>query len=236
MSYEIKNIGEVVPISIYCYKVASSRTKAELAVEINELLSKEYPGTTQQLCALGHKNPFELLVATILSAQCTDKRVNEVTPHVFSAYGTPVKLAAANPEDLEKLIRPTGFFRNKAKNLIAMSKELVEHFDGEVPSKMESLATLPGVGRKTANVVLSVCFNVPGLPVDTHVGRLSRRLGLSDKKDPEKVEAELNVLVPPEQRGVFSLRLILHGRKVCKSRSALCEECVLNFLCPSSCV
>lgn len=211
-------------------------TRAELATEINELLSKEYPGMTQQLCALSHKNPFELLIATILSAQCTDERVNEVTPKVFSIYNSPAKLAAANPEELEELIHSTGFFRNKAKNLIAMSKELVEEFGGEVPSNMESLVSLPGVGRKTANVILSVCFDEPGLPVDTHVGRLSRRLGLTDKKDPEKVEQELNTLIPPNQRGVFSLRLILHGRKVCKSRAALCEECILNLICPSSSV
>lgn len=211
-------------------------SKTELAVKINELLSQQYPGTTQKLCALSHKNPFELLVATILSAQCTDQRVNEVTPKVFYNYDSPAKLAAANPEQLEELIRSTGFFRNKARNLIAMSKDLVERFDGEVPSDMESLVSLAGVGRKTANVVLSVWFDKPGLPVDTHVGRLSRRLGLTDKKDPEKVEEELNSLIPPDQRGVFSLRLILHGRKVCKSRVPLCEECILNSLCPSSSV
>ena len=181
-----------------------------------------------------HDSPFQLLEATILSAQCTDERVNMVTPALFAAYPTPDDLAHARPDDLQEIIRSTGFFRAKADNLIGMAQGLVDRFGGEVPPAMEDLVTLPGVGRKTANVVRSVAFGLPGLPVDTHVGRLARRLGLTAQTDPVKVEAELDALVPPAERGGLSLRLILHGRRVCKARGPRCDECVLADICPSA--
>jgi endonuclease-3 len=187
-----------------------------------------------ELCALRHDNPFQLLVATILSAQTTDERVNQVTPALFARFPSPADLAAADPEEVEDLIKPTGFFRNKTRSLIAMAQALEDRFGGEVPRTIEELVTLPGVGRKTANVVLSVDFDVPGLPVDTHVGRLTRRLGLTAETDPVKVERELDALVPPEEWGKLSLRLILHGRRVCLARRPRCEECVLEDFCPSS--
>jgi endonuclease-3 len=196
-------------------------------------LADEYPGDEQALCALVHTNPFQLLAATILSAQTTDERVNEVTPALFAAYPTPADLAAANPEDVERMIFPTGFFRQKTKSLITMAAALEARYGGEVPQALEDLVTLPGVGRKTANVVRSVGFRLPGLPVDTHVGRLSRRLGLTQETDPVKVEMELNGLVPAAQRGRLSLRLILHGRRVCQSRRPRCDQCVLSDFCPS---
>ena len=187
-----------------------------------------------ELCALRHENPFQLLAATILSAQCTDERVNAVTPALFARYPTPAALAAAEPGELENLIRPTGFFRNKARSLLGMAAGLDERFDGVVPDRMEQLVTLPGVGRKTANVVLSVAMGRPGLPVDTHVGRLSRRLGITTEEDPVKVEAELDGMLPAREWGTFSLRLILHGRRVCVARKPRCTECVLNDFCPTS--
>jgi endonuclease-3 len=199
-----------------------------------ERLAEEYPGSASELCALVHDTPFELLIATILSAQCTDEMVNKVTPAVFARYPTPADLAAANPSELEELIRSTGFFRSKAKNLIGMARVLDERFGGEVPTELEDLVTLPGVGRKTANVVRSVAFGLPGLPVDTHVGRLAVRLGLTTETDPVKAEFALNDLVPPEERGAFSLRLILHGRRVCEARRPRCDICVLNDICPSA--
>jgi endonuclease-3 len=197
-------------------------------------LAVEYPGSARDLCALDHDGPFQLLVATILSAQTTDERVNMVTPGLFAAYPTPEALADAPLDDVEDRIRSTGFFRSKAKSLVGMARGLVERFDGQVPSAMEDLVTLPGVGRKTANVVRSVDMDLPGLPVDTHVGRLSRRLGLTAQTDPVKVELELNDLVPEGERGRLSLRLILHGRQVCKARTPLCDECVLADICPSA--
>lgn len=199
-------------------------------------LAEVYPGTAFDLCELTHENPFQLLAATILSAQCTDKMVNSVTPALFARYPTPEDLAAANPEVVEELIRSTGFYKNKTRSLIGMATALVERFDGEVPTRMADLVTVPGVGRKTANVVRSVAMGLPGLPVDTHVMRLSRRLGLTELEDPVKIEHELNPMVPPGERGAFSLRLILHGRRVCPARTPRCDECVLNDFCPSSTV
>jgi len=212
------------------------RTPKGRARETIARLAEEYPGTERDLCALDHEGPFQLLVATILSAQTTDERVNLVTPALFERYPTPADLAAANPDDVEALIKPTGFFRNKTRSLIAMAQALEERFGGQVPATLDELVTLPGVGRKTANVVLSVGFGLPGLPVDTHVGRLARRLGLTAETDPVKAELALNELVPSGERGKLSLRLILHGRKVCVARRPRCEDCILADFCPSSLV
>jgi len=201
---------------------------------VHRRLAVEYPGTAVDLCALDHRNPFELLVATILSAQSTDKMVNTVTPALFARYPDVEALAGADPIELQDLIRSTGFFQNKARSLVGMSAAVVERFGGEVPPRMADLVTLPGVGRKTANVVLSVAFSKPGLPVDTHVLRLSKRLGLTVEDDPVKVEADLNRMLPAGGRGLFSLRLILHGRRVCLARSPACQACALEDICPSS--
>ena len=211
----------------------SAKGRAKLTIA---RLADEYPGDERQLCALEHTNAFQLLAATILSAQTTDENVNQVTPALFAAYPTPADLAAADPADVERIVHRTGFFRSKTKNLLGMARALEERFGGEVPARMEDLVTIPGVGRKTANVVLSVGMGRPGLPVDTHVGRLSRRLELTAETDPVKVEFELNGLVSPAERGTLSLRLILHGRRVCVARRPRCEECVLQDFCPSSLV
>jgi endonuclease III len=197
-------------------------------------LAVEYSGTAEELCALRHDGPFQLLEATILSAQCTDERVNMVTPGLFAAYPTPAALADASQDDLEEIIRSTGFFRSKAKNLVGMAQGVTGRFGGEVPTSMEDLTSLPGVGRKTANVVRSVAMGLPGLPVDTHVGRLTRRLGLTTQTDPVKVESEIDAFVPSAEWGALSLRLILHGRKVCVARTPRCGECVLADICPSA--
>ncbi len=194
-------------------------------------LDEEYPDAR---CELDHRNPYELLAATILSAQCTDARVNMVTPALFARFPTPEDLAVADPVEVEELVRSTGFYKNKTKSLIGMAQALVDRFDGEVPSAMRDLVTVPGVGRKTANVVRSVAMDLPGLPVDTHVLRLSGRLGLTDETDPVKVEHVLNPMVPAADRGRFSLLLILHGRRVCAARTPRCGECVLADFCPSS--
>jgi endonuclease-3 len=198
---------------------------------VQERLAETYPDA---LCALDHRNPYELLVATILSAQCTDERVNIVTPALFARYPTPADLAEGDPDELEGIIRSTGFFHAKARSLMGMAQALEERFDGEVPTELDELTTLPGVGRKTGNVVRSVAFDLPGLPVDTHVGRLSRRLKLTKEEDPVKVEHELNELIDPTERGRFSLRLILHGRAVCLARKPRCGVCVLVDICPSA--
>jgi endonuclease-3 len=210
--------------------MARPRTPAGRARETHRRLADEYPDAR---CELDHRNAYELLVATILSAQCTDARVNQVTPALFDRYPTPEALAAADPIELEELIRPTGFFRNKAKNLLGMAAVVSDDFGGTVPGAMADLTSLPGVGRKTANVVRSVALGLPGLPVDTHVGRLARRLDLTEETDPVKVEAALNPMVPAAQRGAFSLRLILHGRRVCSARRPRCADCVLQDFCPS---
>jgi endonuclease-3 len=210
------------------------RTPTGRARRAHERLAPEYPGDAVELCALDHRNPYELLAATILSAQTTDERVNLVTPHLFARYPTPEDLAAAEPSVLEELVRSTGFYRNKAKSLIGMATGVVERFGGEIPTRMSQLVTLPGVGRKTANVLRSVAMGLPGLPVDTHVGRLALRLGLTTETDPVKVEHALNPMIPAGERGLFSLRLILHGRQVCVARKPRCGDCVLNDFCPSA--
>lgn len=207
------------------------RSAASRAKVVAERLTHEFP---EAKCELDHRNPFELLAATILSAQCTDARVNMVTPGLFAAYPTPEALAVADVSHVEELVRSTGFYASKAKNLIGMANALVDRFGGEVPRDLEDLVTLPGVGRKTGNVVRSVAFDLPGLPVDTHVGRLSRRLGLTTEEDPVKVELELNKFLPPDQWGSFSLRLILHGRRTCDARKPKCRDCALLDICPSA--
>jgi endonuclease-3 len=183
-------------------------------------------------CPLTHANPVQLLVATILSAQCTDARVNLVTPALFRRYPDAFAFAAAEPRELETYIKSTGFFRNKAKHIIACCQQLVEKHGGQVPATLEELVPLPGVGRKTANVILGTAFATPGITVDTHVGRLSRRLGLSSFTDPVKVERDLMKLVPKRQWSTFSLRLIFHGRQVCYARKPRCGDCALARLCP----
>ena len=193
-----------------------------------------YPGTVRDLCALDHADPFQLLAATILSAQCTDERVNRTTPALFARFPDPYALAVADLPEVEGIIHSTGFFRAKARNLVGMASALVERYRGEVPTAMGDLVTLPGVGRKTANVVRSVGFGLPGLPVDTHVQRLSARLGLTEETDPVRVETVLNTMIPAAERGVFSLRLILHGRATCVARRPHCERCVLSDFCPSA--
>jgi endonuclease III len=213
--------------------MAKPRTPRGRTVEVARRLADEYPEAT---CELDYGNAYELLAATILSAQCTDARVNVVTPTLFRRYPTPAQLAAANPTEVEDIIRSTGFYQNKTRNLIGMAHGLLDRFGGEVPTDLDDLVTLPGVGRKTGNVVRSVAFGLPGLPVDTHVGRLARRLGLTTVEDPVKLELELNGFLRPADWGDFSLRMILHGRRVCDARRPRCAECVLEDICPSSLV
>ena len=210
----------------------SRRAKRLRTAEIDARLRAAYPDSRT---ALDHRNPLELLVATILSAQCTDKRVNEVTPALFRRYPSARHYAEAPLADLEEMVKTTGFFRNKAKALKGLGQALVAEHGGEVPDTMEELHALPGVGRKTANVVLGNAFgkNV-GVVVDTHVQRLSRRLGLTDETDPEKIERDLMELVPQEAWTLWSHLLIYHGRSVCKARRPECGRCVVNELCPSA--
>jgi endonuclease III len=214
--------------------MARPRGAKARAIEAVRRLADEYPGTARSLCALAHDDPYQLLVATILSAQCTDEMVNKVTPAVFDRYPTPADLAHADPSELEEMIRSTGFFRSKTRSLIGMAAAVEERFHGEVPRELDDLVTLPGVGRKTGNVIRSVAFDLPGLPVDTHVSRLVRRLKLTNETDPVKTEHDLDALVDPDERGRLSLRLILHGRKVCTARKPRCGDCVLADICPSA--
>jgi endonuclease III len=200
--------------------------------EVTSRLKREYPDADTEL---NWRNSLELLVATMLSAQTTDVQVNTVTETLFDKYRTAADYAGADPAELEEDIRPTGFYRNKARSLQGMARALLEHHDGEVPRTMEELVALPGVGRKTANVVLGNAFDVDeGVVVDTHVRRLSNRLGLSEEKDPEKIEQDLIRLVPEGERALFSHLLIFHGRRVCKARKPDCPNCVLNDICPSA--
>ena len=183
---------------------------------------------------LSHENAFQLLIATILSAQTTDRSVNLITPELFRLYPTAADLAAANPADVEKLIKPTGFFRLKTKRIIAASRAIVGLFGGAVPQTIEEMVQIPGIGRKTANVILGAGFGIPGFAVDTHVTRLTNRIGLVQTKDPVKIEFQVTSMVPAVEWTGLSLRLILHGRRVCDARRPLCPECVLNDYCPSS--
>jgi endonuclease-3 len=207
--------------------IQDKRTRASA---IAERLAEAYP---EIKVPLDHENVFQLLIAVILSAQCTDEAVNKVTPRLFGDYSTAGKLARANIGDIGSLIRPLGLFRAKAKSLQRCARQLVEEFGGRVPATMAELTRLAGVGRKTANVILGYAFNTPGIVVDTHCRRVSRRLGLSPYEDPTKIELDLNRLLPPEAWTAFSHRLIVHGRRVCHARKPACERCVVSSLCPA---
>ncbi len=207
------------------------RTPGGRARTVVEGLRAAYPDID---VPLDHATPFQLLVAIILSAQCTDARVNQVTPALFAAVPDAAAMAAADPQEIERLIYSTGFFRSKARNLIAMAQAVVTRFGGEVPSRMEDLVSLPGVGRKTANVIIGHGFRTPGIAVDTHVLRLSRRLGLTDATDPVRVERDLAALWPRREWSDTSMRLIYHGRQVCTARTPHCEACIFAGWCPSS--
>jgi endonuclease III len=200
------------------------------ARRINRILAETYPDAET---ALVFTNPFQLLVATVLSAQTTDVRVNQVTPVLFNAYPTPADLAAANPADVERIIQSTGFFRAKTKSLMGLAQAIVERYGGEVPNRLQELTTLPGVGRKTANVVLGNAFGKPGITVDTHFGRLARRFGWTLHHDPVKVEADVAQLFPRSEWTKLSHRLILHGRAICHSRRPACGVCPVAHQCPS---
>ncbi len=209
----------------------SKAARVARAGRIAATLARLYP---EARVTLDFKTPWQLLAATILSAQCTDERVNVVTPALFRRYPDPQATAAADVRDLERLVVTTGFFRQKARSLKAAAKQIVERYRGEVPASMDELVKLPGVGRKTANVVLGHAFGIPGLAVDTHVGRVAYRLGLTRESDPDKIEADLRELLPPEQWTAFSMRLILHGRRVCVARKPRCAECALVADCPTT--
>lgn len=207
-------------------------TKKKRAVEILAMLEHLYPGAT---CSLNYETPLQLLVATILSAQCTDERVNQVTPGLFKRFSDPEAFAQAEREELEILVRPTGFYRNKAKNIQGACQKIVQEFAGEVPHTMKELLTLPGVARKTANVVLAHGFGIiEGVTVDTHVKRLSTRLGLTKHPEPVRIERDLMKLLPQPDWENFSIRLIYHGRAVCQARKPQCDMCALAHLCPSA--
>lgn len=213
---------------------AAARNKGTDPARVRAILEKldqAYPAAN---CALTHQNAFQLLIATILSAQCTDERVNQVTPGLFAKYPTPANLAYANPGELEQEIRPTGFFRNKTKSIVGASKKIVEEFHGEVPRTMEEILTLPGVARKTGNVVLGTAFGIAsGIVVDTHVQRLAGRLDLTKNTDPKKIEQDLMQVIPKEKWILFAHQLIWHGRRVCQARKPRCIECNLERICYS---
>lgn len=200
------------------------------ARKINQALAKLYPDAH---CELDFRNPLELVVATVLSAQCTDKRVNMVTPKLFARYRTAADYAGANPDELESMISSTGFFRAKAKSIMGLGQRIRDEFGGKVPANLDDLVTLPGVGRKTANVVLGNAFGIPGLTVDTHFGRLARRFGWTNEEDPVKVEAAVAALIPQKEWTLLSHRLIWHGRRVCHARKPACGACALAKLCPA---
>ncbi|WP_243719376.1 endonuclease III, partial [Actinomadura sp. 7K534] len=200
------------------------------ARRINRILAETYPDAH---CELNFGTPFQLLIATVLSAQTTDARVNLTTPALFAKYPAPEDLAAADPEDVEAILKPTGFFRAKTKSVMGLSAALRDRFGGEVPGRLDDLVTLPGVGRKTANVVLGNAFDVPGITVDTHFGRLARRFGWTAEDDPVKVEQEIGSLFPRKEWTMLSHRLIWHGRRICHARRPACGACPLARLCPS---
>lgn len=208
------------------------RTKADKQARLDQILNKldeMYPNVT---CALNHNSPWELLVATILSAQCTDERVNQVTPKLFEKYPTMEDLAAATPEEVGKYVYSTGFYNNKAKNIVGAAQRILKEFSGEVPQNIEDLLTVPGAARKTANVVLGTCFQIAsGVVVDTHVSRISQRLDLTKKTDPVPIERDLVKILPKERWISFSHQLIHHGRNHCMARSPKCVSCPMNSLC-----
>lgn len=226
---------------IYAWAVSSLPVPADRpstalvrrARRVNRALAARWPDAR---CELDFRSPLELLVATVLSAQTTDVRVNQVTPALFARYPDAAAYAGADPEALEALIRPTGFFRAKARSLQGLGRALVERFDGQVPARLEDLVTLPGVGRKTANVVLGDAFGIPGITVDTHVGRLARRLGWTTQEDPVKVEQDLAALIPRAEWTLLSHRLIFHGRRTCHARKPDCATCPVTRDCPSALV
>ena len=201
------------------------------APEVNRRLAQEYPDAR---CALDYESPLQLLIATVLSAQCTDERVNSVTPELFARYPEAADYAAAQRSDLESILRPLGFQRAKAGHLLGIGEKLVADFEGQVPRTVKELTSLPGVGRKTALVVLGNAFGVPGLTVDTHFGRLMQRLGLTGEKTPVKIERDIAKLVPEEEWTMFSHRVIFHGRQVCHARTPECDACVLRDMCPAA--
>ncbi|GIG54986.1 endonuclease III [Demequina activiva] len=217
--------------------VASARMDAppvaltRRARSINRMLAEVYPDAH---CELDYRTPFQLLVATVLSAQCTDVRVNQVTPALFARFPDATALSGADRHELEALIRPTGFYRAKAESLLGLSRDIVERYDGEVPGRLGELTTLRGVGRKTANVVLGNAFGVPGITVDTHMGRLARRLGLTVSEDPVVIERDLMALIERREWTLWSHRIIFHGRRRCKARKPECGACEIAALCPSA--
>ncbi|MGD8628535.1 MAG: endonuclease III [bacterium] len=212
-------------------KLETREEKKKRAASVVRAMRKRYPDATT---ALRFSSPFELLVATVLAAQCTDKKVNEVTPVLFKKYKGPAEFARARRPSLEKIIKPTGFFRNKSRNLIALSRDIMEKHGGEVPDNMDELVALRGVGRKTANVVLAGAYDTPGIIVDTHMIRIANRLGFTNKKDPVKIEQDLMNLLSRRVWSDFSFMTVLHGREVCKARKPLCHVCNLERWCPSS--
>lgn len=201
------------------------------APEVNRRLAQEYPDAR---CALDYESPLQLLIATVLSAQCTDERVNSVTPELFARYPEAADYAAAQRSDLERILRPLGFQRAKAGHLVGIGEKLVADFQGEVPRTVKELTSLPGVGRKTALVVLGNAFGIPGLTVDTHFGRLMQRLGLTGESTPVKIERDIAKIVPEEEWTMFSHRVIFHGRQVCHARTPECDACVLWDMCPAA--
>ncbi len=203
--------------------------KRQRTLEIIKIFNEEYGDAD---CTLDYVDPLQLVIATQLAAQCTDARVNLVTPALFAKYKTAKDFAEADETELSELIRSTGFYRNKTKNIIACGKKLVEDFNSEVPKTMEELLSLPGVGRKTANLVLGDAFGIPGIVVDTHAGRLSRRMGLTKNTDPYKVELDLLKIIPEENQSMFCHQLVFHGRKYCDARRPKCEECPVRDICP----
>jgi len=208
---------------------APSPQKLEHARKVDALLAKAFP---QAKCSLDYSNPLQLLIATILSAQCTDARVNKVAPHLWAKYKDAKAFAEAKPQELETIIQSTGFFRSKAKSILEATRDIVAKHGGNVPRTLEELTALRGVGRKTANVVLGNAWNIPGMVVDTHVGRISRRLGLTKNTDPVKVEHDLMQLFPPERWTRLGHEMILHGRQYCKAPTPRCTGCPLLDICP----
>ncbi len=209
--------------------VENIKQKAKRALEVIKIFNEEYGDAD---CTLDYKNPLQLLIATQLAAQCTDARVNMVTPKLFQKYKTAEDFANADEKELSEIIRSTGFYRNKTKNIIACGKRLAEEFSSQVPATMQELLSLPGVGRKTANLVLGDAFGIPGIVVDTHAGRLSRRMGFTKHTDPYKVELDLLKIIPEADQSMFCHQLVFHGRKYCDARRPRCADCPINDICP----